>query len=364
MTSYVERVDESFSGLARRFLIGVVPQAARALRRIKRRALQIPGAELRRQAVASITLKDFHVHGGCILATFLPPEQARQHVALVASFETAVDYLDNLCDRTGSDDERDFRALHEALADAVTPGATPRDYFRERATGDGGYLCGLVIDAQQRFAALPSYSTIAPYVRAVTDQYCELQALKHLGAGERERACERAFGDGVAADLRWWEAAAACGSTLPTFALAYSALRGCDAQTAAAVHDAYFPYISGFHILLDYFIDQAEDKTHSELNFVACYPTRAAARDGIARIGARAIEHSAKLPDAAHHVFATQAMCAFYCSRPKIAEQDLTDDAAAIARAVGLTLEPSAFGPKTKGMLAPLLAMYRRAISV
>ena len=357
-------MDESFDALARRFLIGVVPQAARALRRIKRRALQIPDADLRRQAVASITLKDFHVHGGCILATFLPSSQARQHVGLVASFETAVDYLDNLCDRAGSEDERDFRALHEALVDAVTPGATPRDYFRERAGDDGGYLHELVVAAQQCFVALPSYSTIAPYVRAITERYCELQALKHLRPGERERACERAFGSGVAADLRWWEGAAACGSTLPTFALAYDILRGGDARTAAAVHDAYFPYISGFHILLDYFIDRAEDETHGELNFVACYGSRATAREGLSRIGARAMEHCARLVDAQPHVFATQAMCAFYCSRPTVAEQGLVDDAAAIGRAVGLEFAPAEFATKATGPLAPLLALYRRAISV
>jgi tetraprenyl-beta-curcumene synthase len=356
-------VDEKFSAHARRFLIGVVPQAAQALRRIKRRAALIADAELRRQALESIAHKDFHVHGGCILATFLPPSQARQLIALVASFETAVDYLDNLCDRTGSDNEEDFRALHEALADAVTPGAQPRDYFRERRRDDSGYLRELVLDAQARFASLPSYGTISPHVRAVTDRYCELQALKHLPQGERERACERAFGH-VATDLRWWEGAAACGSTLPTFALAYSALRGSDARSAAAVHDAYFPYISSFHILLDYFIDQAEDRAHAELNFVACYPSSQATRDGLARIGARAIERSAQLPDGTHHAFATQAMCAFYCSRPKIADQGLTDDAAAIAGAVGLALTPSAFEPTAQGLLAPLLALYRRAISV
>lgn len=357
-------VDEDFSALARRFLIGVVPHSARALRRIKRRAARIPDAQLRRQALASIRQKDFHVHGGCILATFLRPAHAKSFIALVASFETAVDYLDNLCDRSGSLDERDFRALHEALVDAVTPGATPRQYFRERPGDDGGYLHELVLDAQRRFASLPSYATIAPYVRSVTERYCELQALKHLPAGERERTCESAFAR-VADDLRWWEGAAACGSTLATFALAYHALcEGDDAGTAEAVYGAYVPYITSLHILLDYFIDQAEDRQHGELNFVACYASSELAREGIARIGRRAIERASSLPDGARHVFATQAMCAFYCSRPKIAEQGLIGDAAHIATAVGLELAPHEFEAKARGALAPLLALYRRVISV
>ena len=40
--------------------------------------------------------------------------------------------------------------------------------------------------------------------------------------------------------------------------------------------DAYFPGVSAIHILLDYFIDQAEDREHGELNFMACYPSPAA----------------------------------------------------------------------------------------
>ena len=356
-------MDDHFSSLARKFLLGVVPQAARALRRIKRRALRIPQTELRRQAMASISDKDFHVHGGCILATFLPPAQAKAFIALVASFETAVDYLDNLCDRAGTSDERDFRALHEALIDAVTPAAKPRAYFRERAADDGGYLHELVVDAQARFASLPSYGVIAPRVRSITERYCELQALKHLPAGDRERRCERAFSR-VADDLRWWEGAAACGSTLATFALAYSALCGVNDATAATLEDAYFPYITSFHILLDYFIDQEEDRQHQELNFVACYPSRDAAREGIARIGGLARKRASELADGHHHVFAMQAMCAFYCSRAKIADQGLSDDAAAIAQAVGLRLPGDALQPGARGLLAPLFALYRRAISV
>ena len=355
-------MDRELQHLTRRFLLRVVPLAAAELRGLKRRAQSIPDDDLRREALASITHKDFHVHGGCILATFLPPKLARAYVALVAVFETAVDYLDNLCDRTGSSDEADFRALHEALFDAVSPGAPLRQYFRMRATDDGGYLNDLVLDSQKRFAALASFEAARAHIRVVTERYCELQALKHLPAGERERRCALAFG-AIAPELAWWEGAAACGSTLPTFALAFGAILGCTPDRAHELYEAYFPHISAFHILLDYFIDQAEDREHGELNFVCCYPTHAAARDGLARIGARALADASRLSDARHHVFAVRAMCAFYCSSAKVSEQGLGDDAAAIAAAVGVRLDAKGWwgaGP----LLGPLLALYRRAISV
>jgi len=101
-------VDRDLAEIGRRFLIRVVPQAAAELNALKRLAQRIPNIELRREAIASITHKDFHVHGGCILATFLPSTLVRHYVRLVSTFETAVDYLDNLCDRAGSLGETDF----------------------------------------------------------------------------------------------------------------------------------------------------------------------------------------------------------------------------------------------------------------
>ena len=352
-------MDEELARHTRRFLLRVVPHASAELRALRRLAEQIPDSPLRREALASITAKDFHVHGGCILATFLQRAQAHEYVALVAAFETAVDYLDNLCDRTGSHDEEDFRALHEALVDAVTPNATPRSYFRCRSTDDGGYLEGLVRRSQASFSRLTAFSAVAPYIRDVTDRYCELQALKHLRAGDREVRCQRAFAS-ISPQLQWWEGAAACGSTLPTFALAYAATRDCTPGEAADLHEAYFPRISAFHILLDYFIDQREDREHGELNFVACYPCALAARDGISQIGARALDAARSLRDADRHAFAVRAMCAFYCSMPKIAQQNLDDDAAAIASSVEVELPPDGAGFGGR-LLAPLLALYRRA---
>lgn len=316
---------------------------------------------MRSEALSSIAQKDFHVHGGCILATFLPKPQARHYVQLVATFETAVDYLDNLCDRTGSTDEADFRALHESLLDAVRPRAPLGSYFRRRKRDDGGYLNELVVRSQRLFAELPALAAVAPFIEEVTARYCELQSLKHLPSGVREARCREAFGD-IAPDLQWWEGAAACGSTMPTFALAFGAIGSCDGRRANELYEAYFPWISGFHILLDYFIDQQEDAEHGELNFVSCYGGRQAARAGIERAGRAALAKASATSDALHHVFAVQAMCGFYCTRKRVFAQGLSADAASIAAALNVDLGELPWRPEGNGVLGPLLSLYQRMI--
>ena len=342
--------------LAYRFLTRIVSLAAAELRRLQRLARRIGNSELRRQALASLRHKAFHVHGGCILATFLDNAAARSYVRLVAAYETAVDYLDNLCDRIGLGDEADFRTLHEALVDAFTPGALRRDYFRRRNTGDGGYLDSLVAQTQKSCTELPSFETVAPLVQAVTRQYCELQAVKHLAPGQRERRCAAQFG-AVAPDLAWWEGAAACGSTMPTFALLYGATsKACSSRRARALHDAYYPYFSALHILLDYFVDQAEDRRHRELNFVACYPTPKAAQAGIVDVARHALDRLSALEDDQRHVFALRAMSAFYCSKPAVRRQGLGATARAILEAVGIDGAAS--------LRSPLLNLYARVARV
>jgi tetraprenyl-beta-curcumene synthase len=341
-------VDAPTVAIALRFLSSVVPKASAQLRRWRARAASIPNPDVRREALSSLRHKAFHVHGGSVFATFLPPAEAARFINLVAAFETAVDYLDNLCDRIGSADEEDFRALHESLLDAIEPGAPPRAYFRNRSADDGGYLNELVLESQACFGALPSYASVRGSIVDVTSRYCELQALKHLAPGAREQRCEAAFGS-LAPDLRWWEGAAACGSTMATFALAHAAsLQGLSTRAAREIRDAYFPYFTALHILLDYFVDQDEDRAHGELNFVACYPSAQTAYSGIARIAARANQDVTALPDSQPHIFALRAMCGYYCTRPTLS-RDARTAALEIMREAGVDIDPH-----------PLLELYTR----
>jgi tetraprenyl-beta-curcumene synthase len=321
-----------------RYLTRVLPESGRALAAIRRRAQAIPDPDLREQALASIDDKAYHVQGGCILATFMRTTAARRYVAIVAALETIYDYLDNLCDRLPGVSETAFATLHGSLIDALDDRREPADYYRDGPPGDdGGYLRSLVDAARAGLRELPNYVTVRERLVEVARFYAELQVLKHGPAGARERRCgawyarnrERFPG------LAWWEFAAACGSSLPVFALIELASRErLDAGEIDATLAAYFPGVSAIHILLDYFIDQAEDREHGELNFVACYASSGDAVLGLGRLVRATLARVRTLAGAAQHRFVVEAMCVFYLTHPKVFEQRLDAESAALLSAL------------------------------
>jgi tetraprenyl-beta-curcumene synthase len=322
-----------------RFVAVVIPQAGRELASIRERAAHIPDAALREQALASIDGKAYHVQGGCILATFLRGESAERYVAIVAALETIYDYLDNLCDRLPGVTQQAYATLHESLIDALDDRREPADYYRDGPRADdGGYLRSLVDAARDGLRALPNYHAVREQLIEVARFYAELQVLKHGPAGTRERACDAWYARNAARfpDLSWWEFAAACGSSLPVFALVELATREhLDAAEIDATQKAYFPGVSALHILLDYFIDQAEDREHGELNFVACYASSAEAVTGLARLVRSALARVRTLAGSARHRFLVQAMCVFYLTHPKVFEQRLDRESLALLNALG-----------------------------
>ena len=321
-----------------RFLISVIPRASHALEAIRERANAIPDAALREQALASIDGKAFHVQGGCILATFLPPASAARYVRIVASLETIYDYLDNLCDRMPGVSQHAFATLHEALLDALDDRRAPSDYYRHGPAGDdGGYLAWLVNDARGELAKLPNYEAVRDALGTIGQFYAELQTHKHGDETLREDVCSAWYARHAAAfpGLYWWEFAAACGSSLPVFALIYLAMQPrIDARAIEATVAAYFPNVSAVHILLDYFIDQAEDREHRELNFVACYPSSAVAVERVGRLVRATSERLRELRHGEWHEFVLRAMCLFYLTHPKVYEQCLDRESAAVLAAL------------------------------
>ena len=72
--------------------------------------------------------------------------------------------------------------------------------------------------------------------------------------------------------IYFWEYAAACGSTLALFALfGAAAAPETRPEEVKRIVKGYFPWICGLHILLDYWIDQEEDRIGGDFNFAACY---------------------------------------------------------------------------------------------
>ncbi|HWQ61852.1 MAG TPA: tetraprenyl-beta-curcumene synthase family protein [Negativicutes bacterium] len=305
--------------LITRFVGHVFPQVDAELT-VWRQAAAGAEPELARQALASIRDKRFHCQGGGIYSLY-PGVDTGRFLRLVVALQTISDYLDNLCDRAGIADEDAFRQLHLAITDALDPAGDVHDYyFTYPLKNDGGYLAALVAACREEGARLPAFGLVRPAALKLAALYSELQVYKHLDPAVREEKLAAWGGRHLAAypGLTLWEFAAACGSTLGIFMLCALAadpdLTADEAETACAV---YFPWICGLHILLDYFIDLAEDRAHGDLNFVAYYrdPDEIVAR--LTHFWRQALEGTGRLAQPAFAATVVHGLLAMYLSDPK-----------------------------------------------
>lgn len=313
-----------------RFLRRVVPHASVELDGIAALASSIPDERLRTQAIASVRAKAYHVAGGCILATFLPGEAARRYVEIVAPLESIYDYLDNLCDRHPDVPATAYPVLHQAIADALDPRAGTHDYYALGPSGDdGGYLARLVTRTQRSLERIRAGSAMRASFAEAAALYGEMQTFKHYPPGEREAACIAWFDrrrDSRFDGLRWYEFACAAGSQFQVYAPLFAHFAGRD-DAVAATYDAYFPYVAALHVLLDSFIDQAEDRDHGELNFASLYAGPEEMRLRVAGMAAESMRRFDALPDPAQHRFVVRVMALFYLTHPKVYAQGLEREA-------------------------------------
>lgn len=125
-------------------------------------------------AITSIETKAFHCESGAIYG-LLARSEWREAVNFIVAYQSVSDYLDNLCDRSNSLDPKDFRALHESLFDALTPGSECTNYYRFRSEQeDGDYLIKLVKTCQGILGKIPNYSKIALALHELAGYYCTL----------------------------------------------------------------------------------------------------------------------------------------------------------------------------------------------
>ena len=302
----------------------VLPDVANELEKLKNRAKLIPDPELRLQALNSIQDKKFHCQGGGVYAA-ANLQYRTVLIPLIVALQTISDYLDNLCDRSTSLDAEDFRMLHQSMLDAVTPGATLKDYYAYREEkDDGGYLHHLVSQCQQQIMLLPSYNAVQFHVTHLVSLYGDLQVYKHIARDLREEKLlawweEHKF---EYPHLQWNEFAAASGSTLAMFMLFLTATEeGITEEDGIRIKNIYFPHVCALHILLDYLIDQEEDKAGGDLNFCNYYESEATLVDRIAMIVNRARKDVQQLPASGFHRLIIEGLLALYLSDPKVQQQ-------------------------------------------
>ncbi|MDD2621097.1 MAG: DUF2600 family protein, partial [Syntrophomonadaceae bacterium] len=154
-------------------------------------------------------------------------------------------------------------------------GASLQDYYSLYPyKDDSAYIEKLVKECQHSLQKLPSYHVVYEDIIKLSQLYIDLQVYKHINLEQRED-CLISWAKQNAKNypgVLWQEFAAASGSTLALFALlGLASQKGIDEHDSRELMQAYFPWICGLHILLDYFIDQEEDRLGGDLNFTFYY---------------------------------------------------------------------------------------------
>ncbi|PYZ98759.1 tetraprenyl-beta-curcumene synthase [Alteribacter lacisalsi] len=300
----------------------VLPEVKNQLKEWRSIAEEIPDPELRSQALMSIDEKAFHCKGGAVYA-LLAGKQRGEAIRFIVAYQIACDYLDNLCDRSTSLNPEDFRAIHESLSDALTPGAPARDYYRFRKENeDGGYLSALVRTCQEAAGKFAAYNTVQEANIELASLYGDLQVHKHVTPAERVGRLEAWFEKhrSKVPEMSWYEFSACAGSTLGIFCLTSYSAGNKELTTADAerIKDGYFPWLQGLHIMLDYYIDQEEDEREGDLNFCSYYESE---NKMISRLGEFYRQSGSGielLPDKRFHRFIRKGLIAIYLSDDKV----------------------------------------------
>jgi len=302
----------------------IFPAVHQELAYWKQRAEEIPNLELRTQALASIEDKTFHCEGGGILA-LTATRQYRQAIKFIVAYQTISDYLDNLCDRSTSLDPKDFAALHESMKDALTIGATSKNYYRLRKDqDDANYLNDLAETCRSVLREVQHYPLIKDYLLELCDYYCDLQIHKHVVHEERVPRLEKWFyqHQEKLPEMEWYEFSACSGSTLGIFCLISYAMReDFQASDAENIRKGYFPYIQGLHILLDYLIDQEEDRAGGDLNFCFYYENQETLFKRLKHFVLEADKHTEQLPHKKFHQLINRGLLGVYLSDGKVRKQ-------------------------------------------
>lgn len=354
------------AGTMGKFLLLAFPLVNAEIGKWRALAQNCPDPYLREMALASIATKKFHCQGGSVYSTGAGLRYRRLLVRAIVALQTISDYLDNLCDRMGVEDGAAFARLHQAFLDALRPPSSeaalprpvPQMASTARATGlptgtgsfpggnrrqppeqadrpgyyslypyqdDGGYLPALVRTCQEALIRLPAYPVVQDQALSLARMYCRLQASKHLSPAVREGTLLDWLtpeANRYDSPVFWWEVAAATGSTLGIFALfTLASYPETTRSEAEAVTRAYFPWIGGLHILLDYFIDQAEDVSGGDLNFASYYRNLEETSQRLTLLLEQSLTRARQLPHPFFHELVVQGLLAMYLSDPKVKEQ-------------------------------------------
>ena len=352
----------TFTGAASRYWLGVFPLLGRELRHWHERARQIPDPVLRRLALITQGGERGNYEGAAAYAVLVPRAYRARVVRAVVAFQTTYDYVDTLAEQPSHDPVANGRQLHLALLRALDPDSEHPDYYEHSASGrDNGYMRALVQTCRAALHTLPSYPTVAQPALDAASTIVAYQSLNHEEATDGTPQALAQWGAAVtppSSGLRWWEAAAGGASSMTVFALIAAAAKpNLSAAETAATHQAYAPWISALHVLLDSLVDRTKDLEHGHHNLIDHYASPAEAASRLGWIAARAVQGAESLPDGARHALIVAAMTSFYLSTPAASAPGASPPAQPLLDTMGTLAKPTMAVLRTK-RTAERLAAY------
>jgi tetraprenyl-beta-curcumene synthase len=318
-----------FVEAAGRYWLGVFPLLERELRIWRSRATRIGDPRLREVALDAQRSKRRGVEGAVAFAAFAPRAHRSSSVVALSCYQLIFDYLDCVAEQPSADPIANGRQLNQALLATLEPDHRECDYFA--LTGwrdDGGYLEQLIQTCRAALAQLPSYRTLLPVLRSAAGRVAVYQTLNHGDADGSHAAFSAWARAELRSDtgLRWWESGAAAGTSLAVLALIGAAADpAMGSADAAAVRDAYHPWMCALHTLLDALLDRQEDRVLGHRNLLDYYSSADELADRIDVIAAEAHRQLKPLRNSASHTMILAAMASLY----------LAQDQSASARLVG-----------------------------
>jgi tetraprenyl-beta-curcumene synthase len=326
-----------------RQLVWARPRVLKEAARWEACAAEIPDERLRAHALASLREKrDLSL--GAAFFCVLPRKRHASLLRLLVAFEVIWDFLDTLSEDLASGGAVSCAQLHLALVEALTPGAPVSNYYRFcPGGGDGGYLRALVETCQAKCSRLPSYPRVMALVLDGVAN-CSVQAINHEHSPQRREASLRQWVSDQFPEDRttpWFELAAAASAFMPHALLALASEPGCTQERAAQVCASYFPSVSLAIVMLDSYVDRAEDLTHSGHSYIAYYLDEQTAANRLIEVIQTMESEMRGLGDRHRHAVIAGCMVAMFLSKnvantPPLSAQtrQMVEQSSGIARLV------------------------------
>jgi len=321
------------------------------VRRWRSVAERIPDPTLRADALASLQ-KRYYVDGAALF-WILPARRSRALLDLLVAYQTIANYLDCASERGAARRGGAGGSLMLALVDAVDVGGPVHDYYADHPwSGDGGYLAALVQRCREACATLPGYAAARPLLLAQARLGRALELCHDPDPVRRDAALRRLADDVRAppAGVAWFELVGSATSLLGVIVLLALAAdpetTGADLQVAVA---AYIPWVGALSLMLDSYIDQADDAATRSWSAIAYYPDAESAHRRVVALIERALGEVGALHRGERHTLIVAAMLAMYLT---------SDNATAPALAARTRALQRAAGPSAR-MLVPVLRAWR-----